>query len=232
MTATPEAGSKVGVCTGRRRREAGTQAVKCHGADIGADLVRCFGAIGVSACDTAIPRGGRAPGQDYPQEMASIVKALLSACLAPALLMAGLWSHANIAGTAFIFTFATALSHAVLFGAPLIVMFRSKGWINLATCVVVGFVVGAVPAGFLSWPMHAAALYAAAPTDGAASVTDRILRAAPCASYVTSLIQFGAFGALSGLTFWLILRCAGLGNPMHQSPAHRRPAVYTEKEIA
>src|ERR1700730_2186869 len=46
---------------------------------------------------------------------------------------------------AFAFTFAIALGHAVLLGWPLFLVFRSKGWINVMSCVVSGFAVGALP---------------------------------------------------------------------------------------
>jgi|SRR5258706_15824951 hypothetical protein len=74
--------------------------------------------------------------------------------------MAALWHTAEIAPLAFVFTFVIALAHAVLFGLPLFLVFRSKGWINIMTCVVFGFAFGAVPDGVLTWPMQHAALYA------------------------------------------------------------------------
>ena len=49
---------------------------------------------------------------------------------------------------------AAALGHAVLLGLPLFLVFRLKGWVNVVSCVALGFAVGAVPAGVLTWPME------------------------------------------------------------------------------
>jgi len=78
------------------------------------------------------------------QQIAGATTALLFAALAPALVMAALWHTAEVAPIAFVFTFVIALGHAVLLGLPLFLVFRSKGWINVMTCVVLGFAVGAV----------------------------------------------------------------------------------------
>ena len=50
---------------------------------------------------------------------------------------------------------AAALGHAVLLGLPLFLVFRLKWWVNVMSCVALGFAVGAVPAGVLTWPMGA-----------------------------------------------------------------------------
>jgi hypothetical protein len=59
---------------------------------------------------------------------ASVAAAFLFAGLAPALVVAALWHAAKIASAVFAFTFAIALYHAVFFGLPLFLVFRSKGW--------------------------------------------------------------------------------------------------------
>jgi hypothetical protein len=112
--------------------------------------------------------------------------------------MAALWYTAKIAPTAFAFTFAIALGHAVLFGLPLFLVFRSKGWVNVMTCVVFGFFVGAVPAGALTWPMQHLKLLTIASVDGVPTIINGAITAARWVRYVKPLIYFGAFGALSG----------------------------------
>ena len=94
----------------------------------------------------------------------------------------------------FAFTFAIAFYHAVFFGLPLFLVFRLKGWINVMSCVVSGFVVGAVPAGLLSWP----------PTN-----VNGVITAAGWVNYVKPVIYFGSFGALGGFAFWVALISAG-----------------------
>jgi hypothetical protein len=139
------------------------------------------------------------------QQIAEVATALLFAGLAPALVMAALWYTAKISRTAFAFTFAIALGHAVLLGLPLFLVFRSKGWINVMTCVVVGFAVGAVPAGVLTWPMHHPELHPNASVDGVPTIINGVITAAGWVSYVKPLIYFGSFGALSGFAFWVAL---------------------------
>jgi hypothetical protein len=123
--------------------------------------------------------------------------------------MAALWYTAKIARTAFAFTFAIALSHAVLLGLPLFLVFRSKGWINVMTWVVFGFAVGAVPAGVLTWPMQHPELHTNASVDGVPAIINGAITAAGWASYVKPLIYFGSFGALGGFAFWFALIWSG-----------------------
>ena len=61
---------------------------------------------------------------------------------------------------------AAALGHAVLPGLPLVLVFRLKGWVNVMSCVALGFAVGAVPAGVLTWPMEHPELHTSASVDG------------------------------------------------------------------
>ena len=130
------------------------------------------------------------------QRVASVAAAFLFAGLAPALVMAALWHAAKIASAVFAFTFAIAFYHAVFFGLPLFLVFRSKGWINVMSCVVSGFAVGALPAGVLTWPMQH-------------PIVNGVIAAAGWVNYVKPLIYFGSFGALGGFAFWVALISAG-----------------------
>ena len=135
--------------------------------------------------------------------------ALLFAGLAPALVMAGLWHTAEIAPFIFTFTFAIALGHAVLLGLPLFLVFRSMSWINLTTCVVVGFAVGAAPVGVLTWPMQHPELHTSASVVGMLTIVDGTITAAEWISFVKPLIYSGSLGALGGPVFWIILIWSG-----------------------
>ena len=139
------------------------------------------------------------------QQIAGAATAFLFAGLAPALVMAALWHTAKIAP----FTFAIALGHAVLLGLPLFLVFRSKGWINVMTCVVFGFAVGAVPDGVLTWPMHHAESYMSASVDGVPTIVNGVIAAAGSVGYVKPVIYCGMLGALGGLAFWVALICSG-----------------------
>jgi hypothetical protein len=122
--------------------------------------------------------------------------------------MSALWHTAEIAPLAFVFTFAIALAHALLFGLPLFLVFRSKGWINSMTCVAFGFAVGAVPDGILTWPMQHAGLYASRSVDGVPTI-DGIITAAGWVRYLKPVIYCGLFGALAGFAFWVALIWSG-----------------------
>jgi len=139
------------------------------------------------------------------QQIAGVATALLAAGLAPALVMAAFWHTAKVALFAFTFTFAIALSHAVLLGLPLFLVFRPMGRINVVTCVVFGFAVGAAPAGVLTWPpLQHPEFHTSASVDGVLTIIDGI-NAAGWVSYIGPLIYFGLFGALGGFAFWVAL---------------------------
>jgi hypothetical protein len=123
--------------------------------------------------------------------------------------MAALWHTTEIAPLAFVFTFAIALAHAVLFGLPLFLVFRSKEWINIMTCVVLGFVVSAAPDGVLIWPTQHPEIYASASVDGVQTIIDGVITAAGWVRYVKPVIYCGLFRALGGFAFWVALIWSG-----------------------
>ena len=165
----------------------------------------------------ARPRAGRAtaprPSAWWDelriQLIAGTGMALLFAGLAPALVMAALWHTAEIAPFIFTFTFAIAFGHAVLLGLPLFLVFRSMSWINLTTCVVVGFAVGAAPVGVLTWPMQHPELHTSASVAGVLMIINEAITTIGWTSYIKPLVDFGSFGALGGFAFWVALRWCG-----------------------
>jgi hypothetical protein len=124
--------------------------------------------------------------------------------LAPAVLMTAIWSNSTVAPLVFVFTFLIALGHAVLLGLPIFLIFQSRGWIGVTACVVLGFAIGAVPAGILTLPDSG--FYARAWAGDTPTATNGLGTAAMRASYVTPLIYFGLLGALGGFVFWVVLR--------------------------
>ena len=128
--------------------------------------------------------------------------ALVFAGLAPALAMIALWPTA--APIVFILTFVIALAHAVVVGLPLFLVFQSKGWINVMTCIVVGFAIGAVPDGILTSPMQHPELHAVS-VHSVPTITNGVLIATAWVGYVRPVIYCGSLGALGGLVFWVVL---------------------------
>jgi hypothetical protein len=143
------------------------------------------------------------------KQIVDTATALLFAGLAPALVMAALWRTTKIAPTVFAITFAIALGHAVFLGLPLFLILRSRRWINVMSCVVFGFAIGAAPAGVLSWPVHHPELHTSGPVDGVPTIFNRAITAAGGVSYVKPLIYFGSLGVLSGFAFWASLISSG-----------------------
>jgi protein-S-isoprenylcysteine O-methyltransferase Ste14 len=112
--------------------------------------------------------------------------------------MASLWYTAKIAPITFVFTFAIALGHAVLLGLPLFLVFRLKGWVNVMSCVALGFAVGAVPASVLTLPVEHPEFHTSASVDGVPTATST-----GWFSDVKPPIYFGSLGALGGFAFWV-----------------------------
>lgn len=144
------------------------------------------------------------------QQLAGAAVAFLFASLAPALVMAALWFTREIALTVLVLTFVIALGHAIVLGLPLFLIFRSKGWVNVMSCVVVGFAVGAAPAGVLTWPIQRPVFhifYGSGATAG-------------WVSYLKPLICLGSLGALGGFAFWFVSRWfdgGGAAQPLMQA---------------
>ncbi len=187
MPQTLEPGTKASTAKGKRTGGDGPQTTNAEQRSLG---------IGVLASKSATePRSSAWWDKFRMEQIAGAATAFLFAGLVPALVMATLWHTAEIAPLAFVFTFAIALAHAVLFGLPIFLAFRSKGWINIMTCVVLGFAVGAVPDGAL--------------TCGVPTIIDGVITAAGWVSYVKPVIYCGLFGALGGFAFWVALIWSG-----------------------
>ena len=142
------------------------------------------------------PRPEPTAGAAFASLCAGLIASLLAslaASLALAALMAAAmamtWHRTAIAAFVFAFTLLIAFGYAALFGMPLFLIGKSREWISLASCVVAGIAVGALPIGVLTWPADAG--FAA---DG-------------WNAYVQPLLYFGMFGALGGLAFWAMLIC-------------------------
>jgi len=135
-------------------------------------------------------------GAAFASLCANLIASLLvslAASLALAALMAAAmavtWQRTAVTALVFAFTFLVVLGHASLFGMPRFLVGKSREWISLASCVVAGTAVGALPIGVVTWP------------------EDARLTAVGWSAYLQPLMYFGMFGALGGLVFWAILIC-------------------------
>jgi hypothetical protein len=143
------------------------------------------------------------------QSVFSTATAFVFSALAPAAVMTAIWSDPRVAPMVFVFTLVIALSHAVLLGLPIFSILQSRGWIGITACVVLGFAIGAVPAGILTFPVSGFARYASAWAGGTPTASNGLNTAAIWVSYIKPLMYLGLLGALGGLIFWVVLMSAG-----------------------
>jgi hypothetical protein len=140
----------------------------------------------------------------WRHEIPACVAAFLFAGLVPALVVAWLGGSVRLLP----FAFGLTLGHAIVLGLPVFLFFRAKRWVNPFSSTGVGFVVGAVPGGVLTWPLRPG-IRGSASIDGVLTQIDGIPTVAGWLKYGEFLILLGAFGALAGLVFWLTLKLTG-----------------------
>ena len=143
------------------------------------------------------------------QRVSSTATAFIFSAMAPAALMTAIWSDPRVAPLVFVITLVTALSHAVLLGLPIFLIFQSRGWIGITACVVLGFAIGAVPGGILTFPVSGFIFHASAWATGAPTTTNGLSTAAIWGSYIKPIMYLGLLGAFGGLVFWVVLTSSG-----------------------
>jgi len=128
-------------------------------------------------------------------------EALLVAMLAPALVIALVTLHLAAA----IPIAMVSSAHAIILGVPVYLFLRWRGWANAFTSVISGALIGAGPVALLLFPggNHLSAWNASA--GGVPTIVNGVATEAGWNGYFTTLEVFGAFGAASGLLFWLYL---------------------------
>jgi hypothetical protein len=151
---------------------------------------------------------GRGPAWRLQGVFGTATAFALSA-FAPAVLMTAIWSDPRVAPMVFEFTLVIALGHAILLGLPIFLICQSRGWMGITACVLLGFAIGAVPAGLLTFPVSGFALYTRAWAAGTPTATDALRTAAIWVSYIKALIYLGLLGAFGGLVFWCVGRERG-----------------------
>lgn len=105
-------------------------------------------------------------------------------------------------------TFAVTLAHAVVLGLPIALVYRAERWQWPGLAVVTGFLIGAVPMGFVTWPVETRP-GASTWVNGVVVSVDGIPTLAGWLDFLRFLGVFGALGAVGALAFWLTLRWAG-----------------------
>lgn len=109
-----------------------------------------------------------------------VIEAFILAVVVPALLWAP-WGFAW-----FLIVLVIAAVHALCLGVPLVWLLRPRGWLNMATAVVGGFMIGATPCAIKMWR---------------ATTMGGMATGIQWPDYLKTLLFYGAFGALSGFVF-------------------------------
>lgn len=133
--------------------------------------------------------------------------AVLAGAAAPALINAVL-AGPDYFSTAFLFAFIVTLAHAVILGLPVAFLYRSQGWTGVLGALIGGFLIGAVPVGFMSLPRE---------------VADHIPSSEDYLRYLQSLSLFGGYGAVGALAFWSTLWWLGMLKIADREPAGSEP---------
>jgi hypothetical protein len=135
----------------------------------------------------------------------SAALALLSSALAPAVVMTAIWHEERLAPMVFAFTLIIALSHAIVVGLPLLLVCLWRRSMDLGSCVFLGSLIGAVPAGILTFPIQHSQFLANAWISEVPFFGSEMMRSATWGAYIEPLIYLGLLGALGGLVFWTVL---------------------------
>jgi len=164
---------------------------------------------GQSSCLDARQRAGSI-GQTrrialWGPRIESTALALLSSALAPAVVMTAIWHEERLAPMVFAFTLIIAISHAIVVGLPLLLVYLWRRSMDLGSCVFLGSLIGAVPAGILTFPIQHSGFLANAPISEVPILGSAMMRSVTWGAYVEPLIYLGLLGALGGLVFWTVL---------------------------
>jgi hypothetical protein len=136
---------------------------------------------------------------------AALLAAVLFAALAPSFVVAAITQTIGFVPI----MVGVALGHAVVLGLPLYFVLRSKRWVNAATSIGGGFLVGVIPGGIFTWPLRPGSRSSSS-VGGVPTVIDGIPTAAGWLGYLEFVAFLGLVGAFGGFVFWLTFRlCVG-----------------------
>jgi len=105
---------------------------------------------------------------------------------------------------------AVALAHLV----PAALLYGLLAWrknVNLISCLVSGFLIGALPIGFWTFPLRYPDLKTNAWVGGTQTMADGVPTLAGWLQYGGLLLFFGSIGLIGGLIFWKFVRKHHLG---------------------
>ena len=98
---------------------------------------------------------------------------------------------------------AISAAHVAVLGIPAYVVLRWRSALRWWIALLSGFVLGAVPVGVLSWPLHLSIMKSTETVNGIMAIIDRVPTVAGWLEYLGVIAIFGGCGALSAATFWV-----------------------------
>jgi hypothetical protein len=105
-------------------------------------------------------------------------------------------------------TFIVALAHALILGLPLFFFLRSIHRLGIASCVLAGFLVGAVPFGVLDL-ISMFGVQSASTGGTPTTIINGLPTLAGWIEYAYAVSFTGLFGLAGGVTFWVVMRVSG-----------------------
>lgn len=110
-----------------------------------------------------------------------------------------------------VLAFMYAIVLGFFFGVPLFIIFQFKRSITAFAAAIGGFIVAAIPIGFITWPINLV-MKTTTVIDGTATVINGVPTFAGWLEFFTGLVLFGGLGILAGLAFFQVLKF--LGDPL------------------
>jgi hypothetical protein len=103
-------------------------------------------------------------------------------------------------------SFVIAAAHVVTLGIPGILLVRTFGKMSGWASLLMGFVLGAIPIGLLSWPLRYGAQRVSASHEGVVTLVNGVPTLAGWLDWAYGTALMGLLGALGGGAFWLVWR--------------------------
>jgi hypothetical protein len=146
--------------------------------------------------------------------------ALLAAAVLPALLVVALYARGSLSmgdGYGWIRTrnFAVLVllvssGHVLVLGIPAFLALKHLKLIRWWSSIVVGFLLGSVPAGIFTWPLRSSNSNASASYWHGGKMVQTMVNGVPTTAgwihYAESVAYLGMYGAIGGIAFWLVWR--------------------------
>ena len=118
--------------------------------------------------------------------------------------------------------------HVLVLGVPLFVVMYIKNIIYWWSSILVGFILGCIRVGIWSWPLRYLELKSSSIHWDGEKMVQTMIDGAPTlagwVSYISSVSFMGLFGAIGGLSFWLIWRKVSPNKSLNLTGAQNAPS--------